>query len=211
VNVSEGQARAALAGFTGQISQIPPMYSAVSIGGKRLYQLAREGITVERPAREVTIRALSLDQFAEDRLTVTVICSKGTYIRVLAEDIGRALGCGASLEGLRRSATAGLRIADAHDQSAIESLPLPMRDGLLLPADTLVSQFPPIVLGSEETKLLMQGRTVAAQAVSGTHRAYGPHGEFLGLVTAEAGQLTALRLMSEASVLRGNSPRELIQ
>ena len=114
VSVSRKELEAALEGFRGDILQIPPMYSAIKIGGKKLYELARKGREVDRPARPVTIKSLELaEQQAENLYTIRVRCSKGTYIRTLCHDIGQALGCGGCMASLRRTMAAGFALEDA--------------------------------------------------------------------------------------------------
>ena len=137
---------AEMARFTGEISQVPPMYSALKHQGKPLYEYARAGIEVPREARQVVIRKLELVSFDGDTAVMDVLCSKGTYIRTLACDIGEALGCGAHLTGLRRTATGGFGLDEAHTLAALESLDMPAREALLMPADVLVMHFPQLEL-----------------------------------------------------------------
>lgn len=122
VNVSEADIVSVLPQFTGDIQQIPPMHSALKRNGRPLYELARQGIEVERAPRAVTIHAIDLLAFSGDTLTLRVACSKGTYIRVLAADIGAALGCGAHLIGLRRTVVGDLDLANAVTLAELEAL-----------------------------------------------------------------------------------------
>jgi len=145
--------------FTGVIDQIPPMHSALKKDGKALYEYARAGIEVERAPRRISIHALALSPVAGDpaALRLQVRCSKGTYIRTLAEDIGAALGCGAHLMALRRTATGGLSLDRAVTLEALEALPAPERLRRLLPPEALLDGLPPIVLDEREAARFLSG------------------------------------------------------
>ncbi len=134
VHVTKARLEEALAGFAGPISQIPPMYSAVSIDGTRMYKLARKGLEVERQARLITIYELSLLSFAGDTFRFSVTCSKGTYIRSLIADIGSVLDCGACMSALRRTTSAGFTIDDAHTLEEVEACGA---ENLLIPPERL--------------------------------------------------------------------------
>ncbi len=136
----------AAAGFIGDIDQVPPMYSALKRDGKPLYAYAREGVTLERAARRVTIHAIDIVDVDLPRVSLRVRCSKGTYIRTLVEDIGQALGCGAHLSALRREAVAGWQVADAVTLARIEALDLASRRALLGPLDSLLAGLPAVRL-----------------------------------------------------------------
>jgi tRNA pseudouridine55 synthase len=142
VDFTETALREAMARHTGPIRQVPPMYSALKFQGKALYEYARQGIEIERKARDVTIHGLELIEFGGDTAVIDVRCSKGTYVRTLAEDIGEALGCGAHLIGLRRTATAGFSLDRAVTLEQVDAVPYEDRLGLLLPVDVLVSHLP---------------------------------------------------------------------
>ncbi len=196
VAVSEARLNAALARFRGDIEQVPPMYSALKRDGKALYEYAREGIELEREARRVSIHALELLGFEGERFTIRVHCSKGTYIRSLAMDIGAALGCGAHLCALRRTGIGRFQLSQALSLEALEASA--ERDGLLQPADALVADFAAVELDDEASRSLLQGRVLqlgggrAGELV----RVYGPGG-FLGLGQwQEAGRLAARRLIA---------------
>lgn len=143
---SAAQIEAVLAAFRGAIAQVPPMYSALKRDGKPLYEYARAGITLEREARHVTIHELVLLDYTAPYLRLRVTCSKGTYIRVLGEDIGRALGCGAHLNALRRVAVGGLNLEDCLTLDALAACPETERTALLMPVDRLLSSFSAIRL-----------------------------------------------------------------
>ena len=159
VDVSIEQIEAALARFRGPIEQVPPMYSALKRDGKALYEYAREGITLERAARPVTIHALSLVEYAAPFLKIRVTCSKGTYVRVLGEDIGAALGCGAHLNALRRIEVGALDAAGMITLDELLAHPDPL--SLLKPVDALLSTFPPLELTAELAKRFLQGQRLA--------------------------------------------------
>lgn len=171
----------ALAALRGEIDQIPPMHSALKRDGKPLYEYARAGIEVERAPRRVTIHVLELLHATAETLTIRVGCSKGTYIRSLAIDLGRLLGCGAHLSALRRTRIGPFAVAEACSLGDIEALPLEARDGLLAAPDALVRHLPAIELTPADGHALLQGRVVAAAAeLSGLVRVYAG-GRFLGL------------------------------
>lgn len=159
VDVSIEQIEAALARFRGPIEQVPPMYSALKRDGKALYEYAREGITLKRAARPVTIHALSLVEYAAPFLKIRVTCSKGTYVRVLGEDIGAALGCGAHLNALRRIEVGALDGAGMITLDELLAHPDPL--SLLKPVDALLSTFPPLELTAELAKRFLQGQRLA--------------------------------------------------
>jgi len=159
VDVTLEQIEAALARFRGPIHQVPPMYSALKRDGKALYEYAREGITLEREARPVTIHALSLVEYAAPFLKIRVTCSKGTYVRVLGEDIGAALGCGAHLNALRRIEVGALDVTGMITLEALLAHPDPL--SLLRPVDALLSTFPSLELTAELAKRFLQGQRLA--------------------------------------------------
>ena len=204
VAVAQDALEAVLARFRGPIEQVPPMYSALKRDGKALYEYAREGIELEREARRVTIHALELLDFAGERFTIRVHCSKGTYIRSLAMDIGTALGCGAHLAGLRRTAIGAFGLSAAVTLAQLEAVPQCERDGLLAPADALVATFPALTLDADGARALLQGRvlTQPCGAPGESVRVYGPSG-FLGLGRwQEDGRLAARRLIATAPELQ---------
>ena len=159
VDVTLEQIEAALARFRGPIHQVPPMYSALKRDGKALYEYAREGIVLEREARPVTIHALSLVEYAAPFLKIRVTCSKGTYVRVLGEDIGAALGCGAHLNALRRIEVGALDVTGMITLDALLAHPDPL--SLLRPVDALLSTFPSVELTAELAKRFLQGQRLA--------------------------------------------------
>ncbi len=183
--------------LTGQLLQTPPMYSALKHQGRPLYEYARAGIEIERKPREITIYSLSAEKLDGDELTINVRCSGGTYIRTLAEDIGKALGCGAHLIALRRTASGAFTLDQAVSLEALENLGQDQRLSTLLPPDTLVAHLPRLDIDDETAKQLAQGKhpeQPTGCVMQGRIRVYAPQG-FLGLV--EAGEkLVPSRLMS---------------
>ncbi len=174
--------------FLGEISQMPPMYSALKHEGKALYEYAREGVSIERKTRLITIQNIVVNTFDGDIAEITVSCSKGTYIRTLAEDIGAVLGCGAHLVGLRRVETAGYLLSQAITIEQLEALSQEGRDALLLPVDSAIEALPKVVLNADVAHFIMQGQAVwlsgdARQnlSVSDDVRLYDEQSQFLGL------------------------------
>jgi tRNA pseudouridine55 synthase len=210
-NVSREQLEAVCAGFTGALRQRPPMHSALKKDGKPLYEYARAGIEVEREERDVTIHSIGIVEGEGDLWSVDVSCSKGTYIRTLAEDIGRALGCGAHLSALRRTGSGGLSLTDAVTIEALEALPEADRASLLLPADALVAHWPAIHLSADDAGKLLTGmRRQTELGDAPTVRVYGPDpAAFLGIAHITGGELIATRLLSPAEVGRIAAPTRL--
>ena len=197
VDTSRAEIEALLPRFTGEIEQIPPMHSALKHQGRPLYEYARAGIEIERPPRQVTIRTLELVECDPPRVVLDVQCSAGTYIRTLAQDIGAALGCGAHLTALTRTAAGGFRLDQAHTLAELEALDAPLRPTLLLPADCLVAHLPAIQLDAADAGALCQGRSVAhATGHQGLVRIYTAPHTFIGLADADAGHLLPRRLIA---------------
>jgi len=159
VAVTDEQVEAALARFRGPILQVPPMYSALKRDGKALYEYAREGVTLEREARPVTIHELELVAIAAPFLTIRVKCSKGTYVRVLGEDIGALLGCGAHLSALRRVQVGSLTTENMVTLEELQAHDNPL--SLLAPVDALLSTFPQVELTPELAKRFLNGQRLA--------------------------------------------------
>lgn len=169
VNVTVAQIRAVLEQFKGDILQVPPMYSALKRDGKPLYEYARQGVTLERDARPVTIHQLEFVKYEAPFLTLNVRCSKGTYIRVLGEDIGKALGCGAHLNALRRTQVGHLRLENTVTLDQLIALSEEQRYSLLAPVDALLSSFPEVVLSEELSHRFLQGQRISLAKEGVTH------------------------------------------
>lgn len=188
--------------FEGDIAQVPPMHSALKHQGRALYSLARAGIEIERAPREVRILAIDIVEWCGDRLVLDVQSSKGTYIRTLAEGIGEALGCGAHLAALRRTASGPLRVEDAHTLEALAAMTEAERDALLMPADALLAEWPVVQLDDDEAGRFLSGlrRRIEARDAERV-RVYGPQrGAFLGSAHVKGGELIADRLLSPLEV-----------
>ena len=203
VIVNKHEVEKVLKRFVGEILQTPPMYSAIKRGGQPLYKLARAGRELPRAPRKIVVSNLTLVGFHGDELQVSVSCSKGTYVRVLAEDIGRELGCGACLSGLRRTAVGDFALfSGAVAIEQLEPLTLSQRDALLLPADALVASLPRFDLDADEARRLRRGQPVerAEACTAGLACIYGPDREFLGVAEVTApGRIVPRRLKSQAA------------
>ena len=211
VTFDEAALRAALEAFTGTLQQVPPMHSALKHQGRALYDYARAGIEVPRQARTVTIFALELVQWSGAHLVLDVRCSKGTYVRTLAEDLGERLGCGAHLAGLRRTASGALRVEDAITLDALDALDEAGRQARLLSADALLAGWPEVRLAHEEAARFLSGlRRRLPRPDAPSVRVYGPEPRaFLGSAHITAGELIADRLLSplEVQALLAERPR----
>ncbi len=183
VNVTPKALNSVLEQFTGVIQQVPPMYSALKHQGKALYEYARAGVAIGRVARTVTVHQITLERFEQDEVEITVSCSKGTYIRTLAEDIGHALGCGAHLAGLRRLKAAHFSLQSAFKIEQLEAMTAEQRDQSLLPIDALIENLPQVQLDKDSVFYLLQGQAVwkSGLNIKGFFRLYSESGNFLGL------------------------------
>lgn len=200
VDVTPSGVDAVLARFLGAQDQQPPMHSAVRVNGRRLYDYARAGVAVERPVRRIEITHLERRSLEGALLTIEVRCSKGTYIRTLAMDIGRALGCGAHLRALRRTGTGPFRIDQACTLAEIEQDGVEAARRRLLPMEALVMGLPRVILGADAGKRFRQGQAVAhGAAAEGSEWAlFAPGGTFLGIGRALApGMLAPERVVSD--------------
>ena len=206
VNLDISQVRAVLGSFIGEIQQIPPMHSAIKHQGKPLYEYIRKGETIMRTSRAVIIYELILEDFSDEDIEITVRCSKGTYVRTLAEDIGLALGCGAHLRGLRRTAIGKFSHEDAYDLAHMESVTMPEREAFVLPTDSLVHDLPVVELDVSQVTCIAQGQRLLIDTVlrDGKVRLYGA-GRFIGVADLLKQRLIPVRLLS--SVARGAACR----
>jgi tRNA pseudouridine55 synthase len=196
--ISEESLLAVLPEFMGEIQQTPPMYSAVKVGGKKLYELARKGVEVERKSRPVTIKTLELTGREEGDFILRVVCSKGTYIRTLCGDIGERLGCGAALSALRRTRAGVFSIDDAHTLDEIQALAdAGMSERALLPVDGLFSGCPPLTLSGAQTAKCLCGSTFSYPAADGDYRVYDRDGAFLMLGRVENGRMSTIKSFFE--------------
>jgi tRNA pseudouridine55 synthase len=188
VDVDRRAVERALDRFRGPVLQVPPMYSALKRGGRRLYNLARQGVTVEREPRPVEIHRLELVEWASPGLVLEVTCSPGTYVRSLAHDLGREVGCGAHLTGLVRLASGDFRLEDA---VGIDTLTRERLPSLLLPLDAALGRYPALHLDEEAAQAVRSGRAVEGPSLGGEiglARAYGPDGILLAVMVYRPGQ-----------------------
>ena len=193
ISPTEAELTDVLPEFTGEISQIPAMYSAIKVSGKKLYELARKGETVERKPRTVNISELSLVGHDGDDFVLSVSCSKGTYIRTLCNDIGERLGCLACMSALRRTNAGPFDVRDAHALSEIAEDP----ERYIIPVDSLFSEHPAIELSAAQTAKLKCGNILNVSAKNGTYRVYGENGDFLALANISAGKLKTIKSFFE--------------
>lgn len=198
VSVSAVDIARVLPRFIGAQTQTPPMHSALKVAGKPLYSYARAGVTIERQARAIVIDEMQVIDFKDNILDIRVRCSKGTYIRVLAEDIGEALGCGAHLAALSRESAGGFTLDQAISFDALEALPLADRMARLLPVDAFAASLSHMTLDPEQARRIITGLAVPQAGVAdGSYRLYSSFEAFLGVGTVEAGELKARRLTSQ--------------
>jgi tRNA pseudouridine55 synthase len=202
VNVDRSAIDAAIAKFTGAIDQMPPMHSALKHQGRALYEYAREGVEVERASRRITIHQLTVVEWHDHTLVLDVLCSKGTYVRTLAEDIGAALGCGAHLSALRRTASGPLSIDNAITLDALAALLDAERAAHLLPPDALLAEWPEHRLPAHEAARFLTGLRRRVNAPDAPRiRVYGPEQHaLLGSAHITAGELIPDRLLSPLEI-----------
>ncbi len=200
VSVTPDDLAAALQQFRGSILQTPPIYSALKHAGKPLYAYARAGIAIEREPRRVTIHALELQWFEGERLAVSVTCSKGTYIRSIAHDLGELLGCGAHLAALRRTAAGRFGLDCAHTLASLEAMPAAERDECLLPVDALLQNLPEVRLEAAQQARFVQGQAVPWDGPPQPRvRVYGAGGALLGVGVGDAdGTISPKRVIASA-------------
>lgn len=198
VDVSHETLHAALKEFTGEIEQIPPMYSAIKIGGKKLYEIAREGGEIERKPRKVTISSLEFLGMQEVDIMLRISCSKGTYIRTLCHDIGQKLGCGGCMSSLRRTRAGEFGVERAHSIRTVEEA---ARDSeveeLLLPVDWLFASMPKLTINEWQEKKCRVGNEFPVAEEDGKYRVYSENGDFLMLATAKDGTMKTIKSFFE--------------
>lgn len=205
-DLSQTEVTAACNKFIGDIEQVPPMYSALKQNGQRLYKLAYQGIEVERKARKITIHNIALLALEQDEFDIEVCCSKGTYIRTLAEDIGKALGCGAHIVDLRRLGAGPFCEAQMVTPETLQETAekgFVELDKLLLPIDFALHDMPKISLTEDAAHYLCQGQAVTASGLpkSGRIRIYNQSAEFLGLgEVIEGNRVTPKRLINKIEI-----------
>ena len=200
ISLERAQIEAALPALRGVLRQTPPAHSALKFKGRAYYDYARKGIEIPRAPRDVEIRTLELVGWSSPVATLDIVCSKGTYIRTLAADLGIALGCGAHLAGLRRIATGGFGIDGAITLDALARLDPPARDVRLHPVDCLLDALPRLDVAGDDALRLRHGRAIGAPAQrSERFRAYGPDGDLVGVLARVDDMLVPDRLLRYGS------------
>jgi len=191
VTVTRADLEAVLPRFMGEISQIPPMYSAIKIGGKKLYELARKGVEVERKPRRITIEELEiLREISPEEYLIRVVCSKGTYIRTLCHDIGAALGCGAAMSSLRRTMAAGFTASQAVTLEEVQE----KGEALLLSVDSYFAPYPAYTVpNAAAERRVRNGNFIETDLPDGVYRVYSREGEFLCVSRQEKGILVSVK------------------
>ena len=197
--LTEPAVRGAAKSFVGPYMQVPPMYSALKVDGKKLYEIARRGGEVARAARPVTIGELTVLGEADGDYVLRVRCSKGTYIRTLCHDIGAALGCGGVMSALRRTEVGGYRVEDAHTMDELCALPREAAQRLLLSVDSLWPDAPQVTVDAKTERLARCGNPFTLSAPDGTYRIYAASGEFLLLAQVTDGTAVTIKSFFEVS------------
>ena len=196
VNCSEEEIRCAVNSFVGEIEQVPPMYSAIKQNGKKLYELARQGIEVERKPRKVTINSIDILEISGERVKIDVSCSKGTYIRTLCEDIGKKLGVGAYMNTLRRTRTGQFTIEESHTLSEIKELKESGGiESIIIPADRMFEEYPSVTLNPKQVKSVTNGvaMTYREGQEGQTYRVYDNENKFLCISRITDGRLKLIK------------------
>jgi len=195
VSLTEAQLQQVLPRFRGEILQVPPMYSALKVGGQKLVDLARKGQTVERKPRPITIHELQLLEFAGETARLRVRCSKGTYIRTLCKDIGEALGCGGCMEALRRITAGEYTIGESVPLQTLLDSDDPGQ--YLRSVDTMFRQYPDVKLTEKQHQRCLHGNSFSVKLPEGTYRCYSQSGEFLMLGKVEDGVMSTIKSFFE--------------
>lgn len=187
VAVTPAQLRETLARFVGPCQQVPPMYSAIKVGGKKLYELARQGKTVERKSREILLKELELLEGTGSEYLFRVLCSKGTYVRTLCHDLGQALGCGGCMSSLRRTKAGCYGIEQAVTMEQLLQAEDPA--SYLLPVDSLFAHLPALTVEPKHLKPIYNGNSFPYACPDGLYRVYAPDGSFLMVGRSEQAQM----------------------
>ena len=198
-DISPEQVRAAVEALCGEHEQTPPMYSALKVGGRKLYELAREGRQVERKPRHITIHEAELLDGAGPHWRFRVICSKGTYVRTLCRELGEQLGCGGCMESLRRTRAGSFGLTGARTIEEITAMAPDDRQSLLLPVDSLFLQYPRLRLTENQSRRVKCGGAFSLSRPDGICRFYSPDGEFLALGRIQSGTASAIKSFFEVN------------
>lgn len=200
-SVTREQLEAVLKTFTGEIAQIPPMYSAVKINGQKLCNLARKGVEIERKPRKITVHSIEILEGSGKTWKLRIVCSKGTYVRTLCHDIGAALGCGGCMASLRRTRAGRFTIENALPLSQILDFSKTQdASELLAPVDSLFSEYPPLIVSMAQAGRIQNGAQIQdRQFPDGTFRVYSEDGRFLALSKSESFVLTTIKSFYEVN------------
>ena len=190
---SQEELEAVLPRFRGEILQVPPMYSAVKVNGKKLYDIARRGGEIARQPRRIQIHELTLIGEENGEYVLRVRCSKGTYIRTLCHDIGQALGCGGVMTGLRRTRVGSYDVKNAYTVAELAEMDRSSAEALLLPLDSVFAHLPSVTLADQNEAHCRNGRPFSMQLSDGTYRFYGRDHQFLMVAAVESEQVHALK------------------
>lgn len=198
-NVAEDELKAVLTRFTGELEQIPPMYSAIKINGQKLYDIARRGGEVERRPRHITVSGISVVGRSGNDFVLDISCSKGTYIRTLCNDIGDALGCGGCMSSLRRTAAGDFSVSQAYTIDEVVAAAAAGEAGkLLLPTDSMFAALPRCTAGAQDERRIKNGNEIKTPDLAdGDYRVYSDSGEFLMLGRAENGRMRTIKSFFE--------------
>lgn len=198
-NVAEDELKAVLTRFTGELEQIPPMYSAIKINGQKLYDIARRGGEVERRPRHITVSGISVVGRSGNDFVLDISCSKGTYIRTLCNDIGDALGCGGCMSSLRRTAAGDFSVSQAYTIDEVVAAAAAGEAGkFLLPTDSMFAALPRCTAGAQDERRIKNGNEIKTPALAdGDYRVYSDSGEFLMLGRAENGRMRTIKSFFE--------------
>ena len=198
-NVAEDELKAVLTRFTGELEQIPPMYSAIKINGQKLYDIARRGGEVERRPRHITVSGISVVGRSGNDFVLDISCSKGTYIRTLCNDIGDALGCGGCMSSLRRTAAGDFSVSQAYTIDEVVAAAAAGEAGkLLLPTDSMFAALPRCTAGAQDERRIKNGNEIKTPALAdGDYRVYSDSGEFLMIGRAENGRMRTIKSFFE--------------
>ena len=198
VDITKNELKETLCRFTGELEQIPPMYSAVKVKGQKLYQIARRGGEVERKPRPITVSSLELVGREGEDWLLDIRCSKGTYVRTLCHDLGTALGCGGCMSSLRRLTAGDYSVDAAHTLPVIlAAAEAGEAEKLLLPLDGLFAQYPALTADAETERRIRCGNPARTDAADGDRRVYSEAGEFLALCRVSGGELTTIKSFFE--------------
>lgn len=199
-DISEDRLREVLRSFTGEIAQVPPMYSAIKVNGRKLYDIARRSGEIERQPRPITVHAIELLGREDGDWVLDIRCSKGTYVRTLCHDIGEALGCGGCMSALRRLEVGAFSVDNARTVAEVEAAE--DREALLIPTDRLFADRPRLTVKGAAEQKLRCGNALRSDTAPGEYRVYAENGDFLALCRVEDGRLLTVKSFFEVETCR---------